>query len=857
MVTSKDKTDTKRLPMMPIRDVVIFPFMMTPFVVGRESSVRALEEALLGDKKIFLATQHDASVDEPRPDEIYSVGTVANIVQSLKQPDGNIKVLVEGVERGKVISVSEEEGYFRAVVKTTSYKVEGGTQLDALTSRVTSLFEQYVKLSQNLNYETMIAAIRVDDPGKLADTVGANLQLTIEEKQELLEIFDPVDRLTRVADLLDIEIEKLNVDRTIQGRVKRQMERAQKEYYLNEKIKAIQKELGRGEKSEYDELKKKIDTAGMTKDAHEKATAELKRLEGMPPMSAESTVSRNYLDWLLAVPWKKRTKEIRDLRYARQVLEGDHYGLEKIKERILEFLSVRRLVQNPKGSILCFVGPPGVGKTSLGMSIAKATGRKFVRLSLGGVRDEAEIRGHRRTYIGALPGQLIQMMKKAGTKNPVIMLDEIDKMSMDFRGDPSAALLEVLDPEQNSTFMDHYLDVEYDLSQVFFIATANVLHTIPAALQDRMEVIRLSGYTELEKLEIAKRFLVPKQVRDTGVNGDLVQFLDTGLQGLIQSYTREAGVRNLEREIGNVCRKVARKLVEAQFSNEDASVAAASGEQNLEYIEDEPVAPTEEQQAAEPVKKRGKKAKAVAAAAPEPAWVPIEKVVIAPEKLTEMLGPARFRDLDMEKTNEIGATTGLAWTEVGGSILTTEATVMEGRGKMMTTGKLGDVMQESAQAAMSYVRSRAQYLGLPKDFYRHLDIHVHVPEGAIPKDGPSAGITIATSICSALTAIPVRHDLAMTGEITVRGRVLPIGGLKEKLLAAHRQGILEIVLPKDNEKDLVDIPENIRKDMKLHFTTSMDEVLKIALEREIVALPLAPTASAAELAGRPEDNLTH
>lgn len=854
MVTSKDKTDTKRLPMMPIRDVVIFPFMMTPFVVGRESSVRALEEALLGDKKIFLATQHDASVDEPRPDEIYSVGTVANIVQSLKQPDGNIKVLVEGVERGKVISVSEEEGYFRAVVKTTSYKVEGGTQLDALTSRVTTLFEQYVKLSQNLNYETMIAAIRVDDPGKLADTVGANLQLTIEEKQELLEIFDPVDRLTRVADLLDIEIEKLNVDRTIQGRVKRQMERAQKEYYLNEKIKAIQKELGRGEKSEYDELKKKIDTAGMTKDAHEKAIAELKRLEGMPPMSAESTVSRNYLDWLLAVPWKKRTKEIRELRYARQVLEGDHYGLEKIKERILEFLSVRRLVQNPKGSILCFVGPPGVGKTSLGMSIAKATGRKFVRLSLGGVRDEAEIRGHRRTYIGALPGQLIQMMKKAGTKNPVIMLDEIDKMSMDFRGDPSAALLEVLDPEQNSTFMDHYLDVEYDLSQVFFIATANVMHTIPAALQDRMEVIRLSGYTELEKLEIAKRFLVPKQVRDTGVGGDQVQFLDTGLQSLIQSYTREAGVRNLEREIGNLCRKVARKLVEAQTAGDETALTAAKPgvEPALEYIEDE-MPPAEE--APEPTKKRSKKAKVSVVA--EPALVPIEKVVIAPEKVTEMLGTARFRDLDTEKTNEIGATTGLAWTEVGGSILTTEATVMEGRGKMMTTGKLGDVMQESAQAAMSYVRSRAQYLGLPKDFYRHLDIHVHVPEGAIPKDGPSAGITIATSICSALTAIPVRHDLAMTGEITVRGRVLPIGGLKEKLLAAHRQGIFEVVLPKDNEKDLADIPENIRKDMKLHFTASMDEVLKIALEREIVALPLAPAATAAELAGRPEDNLTH
>jgi ATP-dependent Lon protease len=785
--------------MMPIRDVVIFPYMMTPFVVGRDSSVRALEEALASDKKIFLATQHDASVDEPRPDEIYSVGTVANIVQSLKLPDGNIKVLVEGVERGKIISVSEDEGYFRSVVKTFNFKVDAGAQLEALVGRVTGLFEQYVKLSQNLNYETMIAAIRVDEPGKLADTVGANLQLTIEEKQELLEIFDPVDRLTRVAEMLDIEIEKLNVDRTIQGRVKRQMEKAQKEYYLNEKIKAIQKELGRGEKSEFDELKRKIDTAGMTKDAHEKAIAELRRLENMPPMSAESTVSRNYLDWLLAVPWKKKSKEIRDLNHAQEVLESDHYGLEKIKERILEFLAVRRLVQSPKGSILCFVGPPGVGKTSLGMSIAKATGRKFIRLSLGGVRDEAEIRGHRRTYIGALPGQVLQMMKKAGTKNPVFMLDEIDKMSMDFRGDPSAALLEVLDPEQNYMFMDHYLDVEYDLSQVFFIATANVLHTVPPALQDRMEVIRLSGYTELEKLEIAKRFLVPKQMKQTGLKGGDLEFTDDGLQSLIQNYTREAGVRNLEREIGNVSRKVARKVVNAQNG--------------------------------------GKRTDAKK----------LEKGILNSETVSEFLGPYKFRDLQADKKNEVGATVGLAWTEVGGTILTTEAAVMEGKGKLQTTGKLGDVMQESAHAAMSYVRSRAHLLGLPRDFYRNVDIHVHVPEGAIPKDGPSAGITIATSICSALTNIPVRCDLAMTGEITVRGRVLPIGGLKEKVMAAHRQGIYELVLPKDNEKDLPDIPENIRKQMKLKFVTSMDEVLKIALERELVALPLAATTPPVEL----------
>ncbi|MCP5111387.1 MAG: endopeptidase La, partial [bacterium] len=603
-------------------------------------------------------------------------------------------------------------------------------------------------------------------------------------------------------------IEKLNVDRTIQGRVKRQMEKAQKEYYLNEKIKAIQKELGRGEKSEFDELKKKIEEAGMSKEAHEKAHQELKRLEAMPPMSAESTVSRNYLDWLLAAPWKKRSREIRDLTYAQGILESDHYGLEKIKERILEFLAVRRLVKNPRGSILCFVGPPGVGKTSLGMSIAKATGRKFVRMSLGGVRDEAEIRGHRRTYIGALPGQIIQMMKKAGTRNPVFMLDEVDKMSMDFRGDPSAALLEVLDPEQNFMFVDHYLDVEYDLSQVFFIATANVLHTIPPALQDRVEVIRLSGYTELEKLEIAKRFLVSKQMKQTGLGDKQVEFVDEGLQTLVQFYTREAGVRNLEREIGNVCRKVARKVVNART---------------------------------------GKTRKKLA------------KAVVKEKKIEELLGPKKFRDYKSDKKNEVGAVVGLAWTEVGGQILTTEATIMEGRGKLMTTGKLGEVMQESAQAAMSYVRSRAQTLGLARDFYRQLDIHVHVPEGAIPKDGPSAGITIATGICSALTGIPARFDVVMTGEITLRGKVLPIGGLKEKLLAAHRVGIMEAILPKDNEKDLHDVPENIRKDMKLHFVQNMDEVLKIALEKEIEPKPLPAGTSPVEVAAPlpSEDELTH
>jgi ATP-dependent Lon protease len=777
----KEKFESKKLPMMPIRDVVIFPFMMTPFVVGRESSVRALEEALAGDKKIFLATQHDASIDEPKPNDIFQVGTIVNIVQSLKLPDGNIKVLVEGIERGKILQITDTEGFMQATVRVARYATETNPQVEAGMQRVTTLFEQYVKLCQSLNYETMIAAVRMEDPAKLTDTIAANLQLSIEEKQALLEIFDPAERLSRIADVLDVEIEKLNMDRTIQSRVKRQMEKAQKEYYLNEKIKAIQKELGRGEKSEFDELKKKVEAAGMPKDVRDKALQELKKLEAMPPMSAESTVSRNYLDWLLAVPWKKRSKEIRNISRAEKVLNEDHYGLEKIKERILEFLAVRQLVKNPKGSILCFVGPPGVGKTSLGMSIAKATGRKFVRMSLGGVRDEAEIRGHRRTYIGALPGQIIQMMKKAGTKNPVFMLDEVDKMSMDFRGDPSAALLEVLDPEQNFMFVDHYLDVEYDLSQVFFIATANVIHTVPPALQDRMEVLRLHGYTEPEKVEIAKQFLVKKQMAQAGLSPKNLVFADEAITQIIRNYTREAGVRNLEREIGNVCRKVARKVVK----------------EGSDY-----------------------------------------SITLKAENVGDFLGVLKFRDTLAHEKSEVGLVTGLAWTEVGGSILSTEVSVVEGKGaKPILTGQLGEVMQESAQAAVTYVRSRWQRLGLPRDFYRNIDIHVHVPEGAIPKDGPSAGITIATAISSALSRIPVRRDLAMTGEITLRGKVLPIGGLKEKLLAAHRAGLFEAILPKDNEKDLAEVPENLRNSMKLHFVENMDQVLALALESPLPQIP--------------------
>jgi ATP-dependent Lon protease len=771
--------DVRKLPMMPIRDMVIFPHMMTPFVVGRESSVRALEEALTGDRKIFLATQHDASVDEPGADDIYETGTIGNIVQSVRMPDGNIKVLVEGVERARSIEVNDDDGFFVATVRTGKTQLEMTPAVEQMMQRVHTLFEQYVKLQQSLNQETMAAGVRMDEPAKLADTIAANLQLGIDEKQQLLDVFDPETRLSRVADVLDVAIEKLNMDRTIQSRVKRQMEKAQKEYYLNEKIKAIQKELGRGEKSEFDELKKKIEAAGMPKDVLEKSLQELKKLEAMPPMSAESTVSRNYLDWLLAVPWKKRSKEIRSIEHAETILNADHYGLEKIKERILEFLAVRQLVKNPKGSILCFVGPPGVGKTSLGQSIAKATGRKFVRMSLGGVRDEAEIRGHRRTYIGALPGQVIQSMKKAGTKNPVFMLDEIDKMASDFRGDPASALLEVLDPEQNTSFQDHYLDVEYDLSNVLFVATANVLHTIPGPLQDRMEILRLHGYTEIEKLEIARQYLVKKQREGTGLTEEQILFEDGALKAIIRGYTREAGVRNLEREIGNVCRKVARKVVQSGPEHRELLTAG-----NLEAI----------------------------------------------------LGVPKFRDSQVHEKSEVGLVTGLAWTEVGGTILQTEVQVLDGKGKLTTTGQLGEVMQESAQAAMSYIRSRAQHLGLNKEFYRHVDIHVHVPEGAIPKDGPSAGITLATGLASALTKIKVRRDIAMTGEITLRGKVLAIGGLKEKLLAAHRAGIFEAIVPEDNRKDMADMPELLKSEMKLHFVEQMDEVLQIALEEKLPEL---------------------
>ena len=772
---SKDRTEIyETLPMVPLRDVVIFPYMMMPFVIGRSSSVRALEYAVAHDRRIFLAAQHDATTDDPGGPDIYTVGTVSNILQSVKLPDGNIKVLVEGVDRGRAIECRDEEGFFKVVVKTVPNPKEQATGSDELMSKVVSLFEQYVKLANNLQSEVKNAAVQVDDPGKLSDTIASHLVMTVDEKQNLLEIWNPVERLTRVAGVLELAVDKLQVDRRVQGRVRKQMERAQKEYYLNEKMKAIQKELGRKDDklNETEELETKITESKMSKEAEEKALAELKRLEAMPPMSAEATVSRSYLDWLLAVPWHKRTRESRDIGRAERILDEDHYGLAKVKDRIIELLAVRQLVKKQRGPILCLVGPPGVGKTSLARSVARATNRKFVRLSLGGVRDEAEVRGHRRTYIGAFPGQMVQMMKKAGTVNPLILLDEVDKMSMDFRGDPAAALLEVLDPEQNHSFQDHYLDVEYDLSNVMFIATANVMQNMPQALMDRLEVIRLPGYTEEEKVEIAKRFLVAKQMAANGLKNKKVTLADDAIVEIIRSYTREAGVRSLEREIASVFRKVVRRIVK-----EGAAL----------------------------------------------------KVSVDEASIASYLGVPKFRPRSRQGEAEIGIATGLAWTEVGGELLTTEATLMPGKGDLTITGKLGEVMQESARTAVSVIRSRARRYDLPTDFHKKLDIHLHVPEGAIPKDGPSAGITLATALLSILSAVPVHSDVAMTGEITLRGKVYPIGGVKEKLLAAHRAGIFQIILPRDNEKDLTEIPEDIRKQLEIHLVDTVDEVFDIAL----------------------------
>jgi ATP-dependent Lon protease len=779
------KTRRESLPLVPLRDMVVFPHMMAPFIVGRESSVKALEQTLqTAQKRIFLVAQRDPKVDEPLRADIHDIGVVATVIQNLRLPNGNVKVMVEGVQRGKVVDVTEADGALVVEVETYDVTYPMNDKLQAYMNRVLSVFEQYAKVSHHLAFEGLMSTIKVDDCDRFADILSAHLMVSTTEKQSLLDLINPYERLQRLHDLIDIEIEKVNIDKRVNVKVKKQMEKAQKEYYLNEKIKAIHQELGRTDdrSEEVADLKKRIEAAGLPKDVREKAEQELKRLEAMPPVSAEATVSRNYIDWLVSVPWVRATKERKDLPKAEEILNHDHYGLTKIKERILEFLAVRQLVGNKssKSSIICFVGPPGVGKSSLAKSIARATNRKFVRLSLGGVRDEAEIRGHRRTYIGAFPGQIIQMMKKAGTVNPVFLLDEIDKMAMDFRGDPAAALLEVLDPEQNDAFVDHYLDVEYDLSKVMFIATANVSHPIPPALRDRMEIIELSGYTPSEKLAIARQYLVPKQLELNGLKSDAVRLEDEAVVKLIDSYTREAGVRNLEREIGSICRKVARRLVNQG--------------KGFEITVDGPV-------------------------------------------VSELLGKIKYRSRQKNEKSEIGVATGMAWTQVGGELLETEVSQMKGKGKLTLTGKLGEVMQESARAAVSYLRTRADLLGVDPEFSEKIDLHIHVPEGAIPKDGPSAGITMATALVSSLANLPVRKDVSMTGEITLRGKVLPVGGIKDKVLAAFRAGITEVILPRENEKDLEDIPTEVAELIEFHLVESMDEVLEIALDGQLSPLP--------------------
>ena len=764
------------IAVLPLRDVVVFPHMVIPLFVGRRKSIRALEQAMESGKQIMLVAQKSASDDDPTPDNIHTIGTIASILQLLKLPDGTVKVLVEGERRAVLQKYLETEDYFSAQIALLEAMPLTDKEGEALTRSVLNEFDQYVKLNMKIPPEILTSLAGIDDPGRLADTVAAHLSLKIEDKQQILQIQDVRERLEKILAVLESEIDLLQVEKRIRGRVKRQMEKSQREYYLNEQMKAIQKELGELEEgpNEAEELAKKIEKAGMSKEAREKAESELKKLKMMSPMSAEATVVRNYIDWLVNVPWKKRTKIQKDLSKAEKILETDHYGLEKVKERILEYLAVQQRVNKLKGPILCLVGPPGVGKTSLGQSIARATNRKFVRMSLGGVRDEAEIRGHRRTYIGSLPGKIIQNMSKVKVRNPLFMLDEVDKMAMDFRGDPSSALLEVLDPEQNHAFNDHYLEVDYDLSDVMFIATANTLN-IPPPLLDRMEVIRLSGYTEDEKVNIAIRYLIPKQLKNNGLKENELHMSEKTIRDVVRYYTREAGVRNLEREIAKVCRKVAKELLL-------------------------------------------NKAKA-------------EKTVsVTPKSLDKYLGVRRYRYGTAEQTNQVGQVTGLAWTEVGGELLTIEAIIVPGKGKLTITGKLGDVMQESIQAAMSVVRSRAAKLGIVPDFYQKHDFHVHVPEGATPKDGPSAGIAMCTAMVSALTKIPVRAEVAMTGEITLRGEVLPIGGLKEKLLAAHRGNLKVVLIPEENRKDLADIPKNIRDSLDIRPVRWIDQVLEAALE---------------------------
>ena len=769
---------TQRFPILPLRDVVVYPHMVIPLFVGREKSISALDVAMQSGKKILLVAQRQADVDDPELDDIYDTGTLATILQLLKLPDGTVKVLVEGGTRAKLVDV-EDDPYFSAgaeLLKET--QTVGEREVDALKREVLAQFENYVKLNKKVPPEVMSSLSGIEQAGRLADTAAAHMSLKLEQKQHVLEMTAVRERLEHVLGLIATEIDMLQIEKRIRGRVKQQMEKSQREYYLNEQMKAIQRELGDMDDApnEVADLEKKIEAAGMPEEAREKATSELAKLKLMSPMSAEATVVRNYIDWLLKAPWKKRTKISRDLAKAEQILEADHYGLDKVKERIVEYLAVQQRVRKLKGPILCLVGPPGVGKTSLGQSIARATNRKFVRMSLGGVRDEAEIRGHRRTYIGSMPGKIIQNLAKSGSRNALFLLDEIDKMSMDFRGDPSSALLEVLDPEQNSTFNDHYLEVDFDLSEVMFVCTANTLN-IPPPLLDRMEVIRIPGYTEDEKLNIAKNYLIPKQLKSNGLKAAELSIAEPAIRDVIRYYTREAGVRNLERELANICRKVVKSLV---------------------------------------LKPRSKQTHVVS------------------RNLQKYLGVRRHRYGRAEDNDQVGQVTGLAWTEVGGDLLTIEATVVPGKGKLLHTGQLGDVMQESIHAATTVVRSRAKVLGIAEDFHQKLDIHIHVPEGATPKDGPSAGVGMCTSLVSALTEIPVRSDVAMTGEITLRGEVLPIGGLKEKLLAAHRGGINRVLIPSENEKDLAEIPRNIKDKLDIVSVRWIDEVLQLALQRHPV-----------------------
>jgi ATP-dependent Lon protease len=775
----KDGKKSRTLPLLPLRDIIVFPHMVVPLFVGRQKSISALEEAMAHDKAILLCAQKKAKTNEPAADDIFAVGTVGSIIQLLRLPDGTVKVLVEGKQRARVRRFLDSDKFLVVEAEDIEEESERTVELEALMRSVHSTFEAYVKLNKRIPPEMLTSVSSIDDPARLADTIVAHLSLKLNDKQSILETESPAKRLEKLYELMQGEIEILQVEKKIRTRVKKQMEKTQKEYYLNEQMQAIQKELGERDefKNEIQELEEKIKNKKMSKEATLKAKKELKKLKMMSPMSAEATVVRNYIDWILSLPWYDYTEDKLEIPEAEKVLDEDHYGLKKPKERIIEYLAVQKLVDRIRGPILCFVGPPGVGKTSLAKSIARSMNRRFVRISLGGVRDEAEIRGHRRTYIGALPGKIIQSLKKAGSGNPVFLLDEVDKMSTDFRGDPSAALLEVLDPEQNFNFNDHYLDLDYDLSKVLFICTANTMAGIPLPLQDRMEVIRLAGYTDLEKLSIAQRYLIPKQKEVNGLEHVPVEFKRSAMRALVHKYTKESGVRSLEREIGSICRKIAKDVL-----------------------------------------KTGQ--------------VDGKTYVVTERMVQKYLGPPRYRYGTAEEQDQVGLTTGLAWTELGGELLTVEAQVMPGKGKLTITGKLGEVMQESAQAAMSYVRSRAELLGLDKRFLENVDIHVHVPEGAIPKDGPSAGITMATTLVSALCRIPVRKDVAMTGEITLRGRVLPIGGLKEKVLAAHRGGIKKVLIPKENQKDIREIPRRVREKLQIVPVDHADEVLREALVLE-------------------------